>query len=438
MLARLVAEGEATGGDRESADRRRPPRLGSGLRRRGRRRVPAGAAPRLQRRRPRGAGHRRRHGELPGDVRARSGRPVPRRRGRQDRAVGAGAGAAAVAGHAGRPARRRCSTRRPPTACTRSPRCSSSPSPTARRGSATAATCRSTSCLLRRTSTRDVPWSVRRASRELRPGAPGGREPRLSSARAHGVGGVRTSRPGLGEPTVLDQRRDARRHLPRRRRRPVGQHHLGDAERRLAAELADGAGSRVLPRQPDADVLAGGRARRRPSRRAGDRARRCRRRWCCATEPRCMACGSPGGDQQDQWQLLFLLRRLVGGQELQEAIDAPTLAHDLAARARSTRATWSRAGWSSRTGSARRSSTSSRAAGTTSRARDRGRWAGCAQSCVTRPPVICRLRRTRGASRATPPAAEGPASRQGRAARGRAAQGYAAAAIMSAWLIARF
>ncbi|WP_317982581.1 gamma-glutamyltransferase family protein [Nesterenkonia ebinurensis] len=36
-----------------------------------------------------------------------------------------------------------------------------------------------------------------------------------------------------------------------------------------------------------------------------------------------MALGSPGGDQQDQWQLLFLLRVLVGGQDLQDAIDAP-------------------------------------------------------------------------------------------------------------------
>lgn len=36
-----------------------------------------------------------------------------------------------------------------------------------------------------------------------------------------------------------------------------------------------------------------------------------------------LACGSPGGDQQDQWQLLFLLRHLTGGQDLQEAIDAP-------------------------------------------------------------------------------------------------------------------
>ena len=36
-----------------------------------------------------------------------------------------------------------------------------------------------------------------------------------------------------------------------------------------------------------------------------------------------LACGSPGGDQQDQWQSLFLLRHLIGGETLQEAIDAP-------------------------------------------------------------------------------------------------------------------
>jgi gamma-glutamyltranspeptidase/glutathione hydrolase len=36
-----------------------------------------------------------------------------------------------------------------------------------------------------------------------------------------------------------------------------------------------------------------------------------------------LACGSPGGDQQDQWQLLFLLRHLGQGVDLQEAIDAP-------------------------------------------------------------------------------------------------------------------
>jgi gamma-glutamyltranspeptidase/glutathione hydrolase len=38
-----------------------------------------------------------------------------------------------------------------------------------------------------------------------------------------------------------------------------------------------------------------------------------------------MAIGTPGGDQQDQWQLPALLRMLVGGYTPQQAIDAPTL-----------------------------------------------------------------------------------------------------------------
>ncbi|MBB6392299.1 gamma-glutamyltransferase family protein [Microbacterium thalassium] len=38
-----------------------------------------------------------------------------------------------------------------------------------------------------------------------------------------------------------------------------------------------------------------------------------------------MALGSPGGDQQDQWQLPMLLRMLAGGYAAQEAIDAPIL-----------------------------------------------------------------------------------------------------------------
>ena len=36
-----------------------------------------------------------------------------------------------------------------------------------------------------------------------------------------------------------------------------------------------------------------------------------------------VALGSPGGDQQDTWQLLYLLRTIVGGYTPQEAIDAP-------------------------------------------------------------------------------------------------------------------
>ncbi|MCV2394006.1 gamma-glutamyltransferase family protein [Actinotalea sp. M2MS4P-6] len=36
-----------------------------------------------------------------------------------------------------------------------------------------------------------------------------------------------------------------------------------------------------------------------------------------------LACGTPGGDMQDQWQVPFLLRHLRGGLGLQAAIDAP-------------------------------------------------------------------------------------------------------------------
>jgi gamma-glutamyltranspeptidase/glutathione hydrolase len=37
------------------------------------------------------------------------------------------------------------------------------------------------------------------------------------------------------------------------------------------------------------------------------------------------ALGTPGGDQQDQWQLLYLLRTVLGGYEPQQAVDAPAL-----------------------------------------------------------------------------------------------------------------
>ncbi len=36
-----------------------------------------------------------------------------------------------------------------------------------------------------------------------------------------------------------------------------------------------------------------------------------------------LAFGTPGGDQQDQWQIAFFLRHVHGGMNLQEAIDAP-------------------------------------------------------------------------------------------------------------------
>ena len=41
------------------------------------------------------------------------------------------------------------------------------------------------------------------------------------------------------------------------------------------------------------------------------------------TDGRSLAFGTPGGDQQDQWQLGFFLNHAVFGLNLQESIDAP-------------------------------------------------------------------------------------------------------------------
>ena len=81
------------------------------------------------------------------------------------------------------------------------------------------------------------------ASGDLRPG---GR--RLPSVRT----GAETAA-GVGEPTL-------RRYVPPRCRRPLRKPRLGDAERRLAAELARDPGARVRAGHAGADVLARGRA----------------------------------------------------------------------------------------------------------------------------------------------------------------------------------
>ena len=96
------------------------------------------------------------------------------------------------------------------------------------------------------------------ASDELRPG--GGRLPTLVEAATAG----------------RRRRADARRHRPPRRRRPLRQPRLGDAERRLAAELAGDPGARLAARHARADVLARARAPELARAAASARARRSR------------------------------------------------------------------------------------------------------------------------------------------------------------------
>jgi gamma-glutamyltranspeptidase/glutathione hydrolase len=101
------------------------------------------------------------------------------------------------------------------------------------------------------------------AGRLGRGGAPAGRHARPA---APGRRRRADPRPGAALPAPR-----ARRHLPCRRRRPLGQHDLGDAERRLAAELAGHPRARLLPRNTrarcsglDADSASALGPRRRP------------------------------------------------------------------------------------------------------------------------------------------------------------------------------
>ena len=218
-----------------------------------------------------------------------------------------------------------------------------------------------------------------------------GRRGRGARRRHRRAGRRRWASPGRG------------RHLPYRRDRPRRQHGRGDAERRLAAELAGHPRARLLPQHPGADVLARGRPPTR-SRRASGRARRCRRRMATRDGEPYMAFGTPGGDQQDQWTL-HLPRPRPFGMNLQEAIDAPASTPSLSRRA-SIRARRGRG--RGRRGARRRGDDR----GPAPRGHEvevSGPWTLGRISAVAREPAgSSRPPPTRAACRATPWAADGP------------------------------
>jgi gamma-glutamyltranspeptidase/glutathione hydrolase len=161
-----------------------------------------------------------------------------------------------------------------------------------------------------------------RASHELRPGAPDGREPRLaehvSAARSVDVPA------GLGEPTVTVSTGEVRGDTC----------HVDVIDRwgNIISATPSGGWLQSSPTVPGLGFCLGSRMQMfwldegLPSTVApGRRPRTTLSPTLVLRNGRpVMACGTPGGDQQDQWQLLFLLRHLVGGLDLQDAIDAPT------------------------------------------------------------------------------------------------------------------
>jgi gamma-glutamyltranspeptidase/glutathione hydrolase len=158
------------------------------------------------------------------------------------------------------------------------------------------------------------------ASLELRPGAPDGRTPRLPTLPA--AAGQADGRAGLGDPTLdrVPGRGDTchvdvvDRHGNLVSATPSGGWLMSSP---VIPELGFALGTRLQtmwlePGLPNS--LAPGRRPRTTL--TPSIARRDDGTW--------MAFGTPGGDQQDQWQLVFLLGHVVGGLGLQAAIDAPT------------------------------------------------------------------------------------------------------------------
>jgi gamma-glutamyltranspeptidase/glutathione hydrolase len=158
------------------------------------------------------------------------------------------------------------------------------------------------------------------ASRELRPGAPDGRAPRLA---AHAVRpGVGAAIPGMGEPTVSPTGavRGDTVHVD-----------VVDAAGNMISATPSGGWLQSSPTIPSLGFCLGTRGQMfwleegLPSSLVPGRRPRTTLSPSLGLrdgEPR-LAFGTPGGDQQDQWQLCFWLAHTGAGLDLQAAIDAP-------------------------------------------------------------------------------------------------------------------
>ena len=147
------------------------------------------------------------------------------------------------------------------------------------------------------------------ASGELRPGTPGGREPRLPTL--HEADAVA---PGLGEPTRGDTC------------------HVDVVDRRGNAVGATPSGGWLhgSPVVPGLGFCLGTRAQMfwleeglPSSLEPGKRPRTTLSPTIARRDGETLAFGTPGGDQQDQWSLVFFLSLVHFGLNAQEAIDAP-------------------------------------------------------------------------------------------------------------------
>ena len=162
------------------------------------------------------------------------------------------------------------------------------------------------------------------ASLELRPGSPGGRTPRLPEfiASGRGVGGGDSPmNAAIGEPTVTrdGQTRGDTVHID-----------VVDRWGNVISATPSGGWLQSSPTIPSLGFALGSRAQMfwleeglPASLAPGRRPRTTLSPSLALRDGAPLAFGTPGGDQQDQWQLCFWLAHTVGGLNLQAAIDAP-------------------------------------------------------------------------------------------------------------------
>ncbi|MDP9444726.1 MAG: gamma-glutamyltransferase family protein [Actinomycetota bacterium] len=171
------------------------------------------------------------------------------------------------------------------------------------------------------------------ASHELRPGTVGGREPRLPRTSSDG----RRSAVGVGEPTVA-RLQDARRLSPAGAGHGVGPDegdtcHLDVVDRHgnMVSATPSGGWLQSSPVVPGLGFGLGTRAQMfwlqpgLPNSLAGGKRPRTTLTPSLALRDGkpALAFGTPGGDTQDQWSLVFFLAHVHFGLDLQAAIDAP-------------------------------------------------------------------------------------------------------------------
>ncbi|AWW36875.1 gamma-glutamyltransferase family protein [Streptomyces cadmiisoli] len=187
-----------------------------------------------------------------------------------------------------------------------------------------------------------------RASGELRPGSPGGRAPRLSAHALTAAARQATHRgaPGAGEPTVAVPRTSpepGEPHVTARGATRGDTCHLDVVDRwgNMVAATPSGGWLQSNPVVPELGFPLGTRLQMAwldeglPNTLTPGRRPRTTLTPSIALRDGVpvMAFGTPGGDQQDQWQLHFFLAVALrapvrGGLDLQGAVDAPNWHND--------------------------------------------------------------------------------------------------------------